>query len=75
MELAITGGSSKITVNDAVFDRPFSEPLVHQVVVAFLAGARAGTKAPRGAGIQATAAQPLRRGRRRPQAVSPEGHR
>lgn len=45
MELAISGGSSKITVNEAVFDRPFSEPLVHQVVVAFLAGARAGTKA------------------------------
>lgn len=45
MELAIQGGSSKIKVNDAVFDRPFSEPLVHQVVVAYLAGARAGTKA------------------------------
>lgn len=45
MELAITGGSSKITVNDTVFDRPFSEPLVHQVVVSYLAGARAGTKA------------------------------
>jgi len=45
MELAITGGSSKISVNEAVFDRPFSEPLVHQVVVAYLAGARAGTKA------------------------------
>ncbi|MDT8410009.1 MAG: 50S ribosomal protein L4 [Wenzhouxiangellaceae bacterium] len=45
MELAITGGSSKITVNDAVFDRPFSESLVHQVVTAYLAGARSGTKA------------------------------
>jgi len=45
MELAITGGSSKITVNEAVFDRPFSEPLVHQVVVSYLAGARAGTRA------------------------------
>ena len=45
MELAITGGSSKITVDDAVFDRPFSEALVHQVVTAYLAGARAGTKA------------------------------
>ncbi|MGK7294792.1 MAG: 50S ribosomal protein L4 [Candidatus Wenzhouxiangella sp. M2_3B_020] len=45
MELAIQGGSSKIKVNDSVFDRPFSEPLVHQVVVAYLAGARAGTKA------------------------------
>ncbi|NKI33751.1 50S ribosomal protein L4 [Wenzhouxiangella sp. XN79A] len=45
MELAITGGSSKITVEDTVFDRPFSEALVHQVVTAYLAGARAGTKA------------------------------
>jgi large subunit ribosomal protein L4 len=45
MELAITGGSSKITVDETVFDRPFSEALVHQVVTAYLAGARAGTKA------------------------------
>ncbi|MFU8877388.1 MAG: 50S ribosomal protein L4 [Wenzhouxiangellaceae bacterium] len=45
MELAITGGSSKVEVNDSVFARPFSEPLVHQVVTAYLAGARAGTKA------------------------------
>ncbi|MDT8450373.1 MAG: 50S ribosomal protein L4 [Wenzhouxiangellaceae bacterium] len=45
MELAITGGKSKVTVNDAVFDRPFAEALVHQVVVAHMAGARAGTKA------------------------------
>ncbi|MEM7054810.1 MAG: 50S ribosomal protein L4 [Pseudomonadota bacterium] len=45
MELAISGGSSKIKVNEAVFDRDFSEPLVHQVVTAYLAGARAGTKA------------------------------
>lgn len=45
MELAITGGSSKITVDEGVFDRPFSEALVHQVVTAYLAGARAGTKA------------------------------
>lgn len=45
MELAISGGSSKISVNEAIFDRPFSEALVHQVVVAYLAGARAGTKA------------------------------
>ncbi|PKL95598.1 MAG: 50S ribosomal protein L4 [Gammaproteobacteria bacterium HGW-Gammaproteobacteria-8] len=44
MELAIAGGSSRISVNDTVFDRPFSEALVHQVVVAYLAGARAGTK-------------------------------
>jgi large subunit ribosomal protein L4 len=44
MELATTGGS-KIEVSDAIFGRDFSEPLVHQVVVAYLAGARSGTKA------------------------------
>ncbi len=44
MELATNSGS-KISVSDAVFDREFSEPLVHQVVTAYLAGARAGTKA------------------------------
>ncbi len=45
MELAITGGSSKVQVKEVVFGRPFSEALVHQVVTAYLAGARAGTKA------------------------------
>ena len=45
MELSITGGSSKLKVDEAVFGREFSEPLVHQVVVSYLAGARAGTKA------------------------------
>ena len=44
MELATQGGK-KITVSDEVFDRDFSEPLVHQVVNAYLAGGRAGTKA------------------------------
>lgn len=44
MELAVTGGS-KIKVSDAVFGREFSEPLVHQVVTAYLAGGRAGSKA------------------------------
>lgn len=44
MELATNSGS-KIKVSDEVFGRDFSEPLVHQVVTAYLAGARAGTKA------------------------------
>lgn len=43
MELAVAGGSN-IQVSDHVFGRDFSEPLVHQVVVSYLAGARAGTK-------------------------------
>ena len=44
MELAISGGNS-MEVSEAIFGRDFSEPLVHQVVVAYLAGARSGTKA------------------------------
>lgn len=44
MELTVNGGS-KISVSDEIFGRDFSEGLVHQVVVAYLAGGRAGTKA------------------------------
>ena len=44
MELSVSGGN-KIKVSDATFGRDFSEPLVHQVVTAYLAGGRAGTKA------------------------------
>lgn len=44
MELTVTGGNT-IKVNEAIFARDFSEALVHQVVTAYLAGARAGTKA------------------------------
>lgn len=45
MELAIHGAKKKLKVSDKSFDRPFSEALVHQVVTAYLAGGRAGTKA------------------------------
>ncbi|HFC52894.1 MAG TPA: 50S ribosomal protein L4 [Gammaproteobacteria bacterium] len=48
MELKLattTGTGSAIELSDAVFARDFNEPLVHQVVTAYLAGARAGTKA------------------------------
>ena len=44
MKLAVAGGSA-IKVSDATFGRDFSEALVHQVVTAYLAGGRAGTKA------------------------------
>lgn len=44
MELAVAGGNA-IKVSDAIFGRDFSEALVHQVVTAYLAGGRAGTKA------------------------------
>ncbi len=44
MELTVNGGKD-IKVSEATFGRDFSEALVHQVVTAYLAGARAGTKA------------------------------
>ena len=44
MQLTVAGGKD-IQVSDATFGREFSEALVHQVVNAYLAGARAGTKA------------------------------
>jgi large subunit ribosomal protein L4 len=49
MELTLTvpgqDGASAMTVSDTTFGREFNESLVHQVVVAYLAGARAGTRA------------------------------
>jgi large subunit ribosomal protein L4 len=44
MELAVAGGNA-IDVSEATFGRDFSEALVHQVVTAYLAGGRAGTRA------------------------------
>jgi large subunit ribosomal protein L4 len=35
----------KLNVSDAIFSQDYNEPLVHQVLVAYLAGARQGTKA------------------------------
>jgi large subunit ribosomal protein L4 len=37
--------AGNISVSDALFDREYNESLVHQVVTAYLAGARAGTHA------------------------------
>ncbi len=50
MELNLTTATGKastktIEVSDANFAADFNEPLVHQAVVAYLAGARAGTRA------------------------------
>ncbi|RTZ71617.1 MAG: 50S ribosomal protein L4 [Gammaproteobacteria bacterium] len=44
MDLNVQGGAS-LQVSDAVFGADFKEALVHQVVNAYMAGARAGTKA------------------------------
>ncbi len=48
MELKLSsaeGAQGSIEVADAIFARDFNESLIHQVVTAYLAGARAGTKA------------------------------
>lgn len=45
MKLAIQGGAAGLEVSEQNFGAPFNEPLVHQVLTAYRAGARAGTKA------------------------------
>lgn len=45
MDLQLHNGNDKVAVSDAVFARDFNEGLVHQAVVSYLAGARAGTRA------------------------------
>ena len=44
MKIAITGGSGSIEVSDDTFGAAFNESLVHQVVTAFRAAGRSGTK-------------------------------
>jgi large subunit ribosomal protein L4 len=45
MKLTVQGGTAGIEVSDQNFAVPFNEALVHQVVTAYRAGGRAGTKA------------------------------
>jgi large subunit ribosomal protein L4 len=45
IELATGSNTGVVNVSDAVFGVEFNESLVHQVVVAYMAGARSGTKA------------------------------
>lgn len=47
MELQVlnASGGASVNVSDVAFGKDFNESLVHQVVTAFMAGARAGTKA------------------------------
>lgn len=44
MELSVVGSKNALSVNDDVFGQKFREDLVHQVVNAYRAGGRAGTK-------------------------------
>ncbi len=45
MDLAIHNSKKKVSVSDEAFGASFNEPLVHQLIVAYLATGRAGTKA------------------------------
>lgn len=45
MKLVLGQSSKKVDVQEYIFSCPFNEALVHQVVTAVMAGARAGTKA------------------------------
>lgn len=54
-------GSGTVDVADSAFGAEFNEPLVHQVVNAFLAGGRAGTKAQKNrAAVRGGGAKPWR---------------
>lgn len=44
MEISLTTGGA-LEVSEVAFGREFNEPLVHQVVVAYMAASRAGTRA------------------------------
>ncbi len=45
MELKLANSSDALNLSDDVFSVEFNEPLIHQIVTAYMAGARAGTKA------------------------------
>lgn len=47
INLSVSGGekSSALQISDVMFGREFNEALVHQVVVAYMAGSRSGTRA------------------------------
>jgi large subunit ribosomal protein L4 len=50
MKIKMQGNGSSVDVADSAFGAEFNEPLVHQVVTAFLAGGRAGTQAQKSRG-------------------------
>ncbi len=45
MKVKVHGASAGLELADNLFDARYNEPLIHQVVTAYLAGARQGTKA------------------------------
>jgi len=60
MDLNLHSGGS-VEVSDAVFGADYNEPLIHQVVTAYMAGARAGTRAQKNRGeVRGGGAKPWR---------------
>lgn len=45
MDISIHNSKKKVSVSDAAFAAEFNEALVHQLVVSYMSGSRAGTKA------------------------------
>lgn len=61
MDLQLHNSKETIAVNDTVFGSDYNETLVHQLVTAFLAGARSGTKAQKNrAAVSGGGAKPWR---------------
>lgn len=61
MELKVNDTGSAVSVSDEVFGRELNEALVHQVVVAYMAGGRAGTSAQKNrAAVRGGGAKPWR---------------
>lgn len=65
MELSVikagNAAAGKVSVSDATFAREYNEDLVHQVVTAFMAGSRQGTKAQKNrAAVRGGGAKPWR---------------
>jgi len=45
MDIQLYNSTNKLNVSDVVFGAEYNEPLIHQVVTAYMAAGRAGTKA------------------------------
>jgi large subunit ribosomal protein L4 len=61
MDIAIHNSKKKVSVSDDAFGARFNEPLVHQLVVSYMASARAGTKAQKNrAAVSGGGAKPWR---------------
>jgi large subunit ribosomal protein L4 len=61
MELALQHSKGTVEVADAAFGVPFNEPLIHQVITAYLANERSGTRAQKNrAAVRGGGAKPWR---------------